>query len=47
VLGTQDPYEAPLNPEVRIDTTKVSMTEVVEMILKVVKGKFINGLLDA
>ena len=47
VPGLQEPYEAPLNPEVSIDTTKVSTTEAVEMILKVVKGRFVSGLLDA
>jgi adenylylsulfate kinase-like enzyme len=40
VLGTQDPCEAPVNPEVRIDTTKVSAKEAVEMILKLVDEQF-------
>jgi adenylylsulfate kinase len=39
VPGLQDPYEAPLNPEVRIDTTQVSGKEAAELIIKVVKGK--------
>ena len=38
VPGLQDPYEAPVNPEVRIDTTKASASEAAEMILKVAKG---------
>lgn len=41
VPGLQDPYEVPLNPEVRIDTTKVKAIEAVEMILDVVKNKLI------
>jgi len=34
VPGLQEPYEAPANPEVRIDTTKVTASEAAEMILK-------------
>ena len=41
VPGLQDPYEAPVNPEVRIDTTKMKATEAAEMILEVVKNKLI------
>jgi adenylylsulfate kinase len=41
VPGLQEPYDAPANPEVRIDTTKISATEAAEMILKMVKGKFL------
>jgi adenylylsulfate kinase len=37
VPGLQDPYEAPLNPEVRIDTTKLSAKEAAETILEYVK----------
>ncbi|MBX3303878.1 MAG: adenylyl-sulfate kinase [Nitrospira sp.] len=37
VPGLQEPYEAPLNPEVRIDTTKVSAKEAAGMILKFVQ----------
>ncbi len=37
VPGLQEPYEAPLNPEVRIDTAKLSAHEAAEMILKAVK----------
>lgn len=43
VPGLQDPYEAPLNPEVRIDTAKLSAKEAAEMILKAVKSaKLLN-----
>jgi adenylylsulfate kinase len=34
VPGLQEPYEAPINPEVRIDTTKVTASEAAEVILK-------------
>jgi len=37
VPGLQDPYEAPLNPEVRIDTMKLSAKEAAETILEYVK----------
>ncbi|MDF0674297.1 MAG: adenylyl-sulfate kinase [Nitrospira sp.] len=40
VPGLQDPYEAPLNPEVRIDTTKVKVNEAAEMIMKLVNERF-------
>jgi adenylylsulfate kinase len=40
VPGLQEPYEAPLNPEVTIDTTKVQASVAVEKILEVIKGKF-------
>ena len=36
VPGLQDPYEAPLNPEVRIDTTKVKANEAAEIVMKFV-----------
>ena len=39
VPGLQDPYEPPLNPEVRIDTAKVQGKEAAEMIVKVVKSR--------
>jgi adenylylsulfate kinase len=43
VPGLQDPYEAPLNPEVRIDTTKTSAKEAGEMILGMAKERvFLN-----
>ena len=41
VPGLQDPYEAPLNPEVRIDTTKMTANEVAEMIVSVVRSKLL------
>lgn len=37
VPGLQDPYEAPVRPEVRIDTTKVKAGEAAEMIMKVIQ----------
>jgi len=37
VPGLHDPYEAPMNPEVKIDTAKVTAREAAEMILKVLK----------
>lgn len=42
VPGLQDPYEAPLNPEVRIDTTKVKADEAAELIAGVVRSKLIK-----
>jgi adenylylsulfate kinase len=41
VPGLQEPYEAPLHPDLTIDTTKVSAKDAAEMILKMVKGKFL------
>lgn len=41
VPGLQDPYEAPLNPDVRIDTTKVKTNEAAEMIVRVVRSMLI------
>jgi adenylylsulfate kinase len=38
VPGLQDAYEAPLNPEVTIDTTKVQGMEAAGMILKFIQG---------
>ena len=38
VPGLQDPYEAPLNPEVTIDTTKVQGKEAAGVILKFIQG---------
>jgi adenylylsulfate kinase len=40
VPGLQDPYEAPLNPEIRIDTTKISADEAAERIIEMVKRQF-------
>ena len=42
VPGLQDPYEAPLNPEVRIDTTKLPAKEAAETILEYVKKTISN-----
>lgn len=41
VPGLQSPYEAPLNPDVRIDTTKIQASVAADMILKLVKEKFL------
>jgi len=40
VPGLQDPYEAPLNPEVRIDTTQLAAKDAAGKVLEVVKEKF-------
>jgi adenylylsulfate kinase len=40
VPGLQDPYEAPLNPEVTIDTTRFSAKEAAETIFEHVRNKF-------
>jgi adenylylsulfate kinase len=40
VPGLQDPYEAPLNPEVKIDTTRLSGTEAAGTIIEFVRSKF-------
>jgi adenylylsulfate kinase len=40
VPGLQDPYEAPVNPEVRIDTTKLSANEAAGKVLELVRAKF-------
>jgi adenylylsulfate kinase len=37
VPGLQDPYEAPLHPDVRIDTAKVQAKEAADMIMKFVR----------
>ncbi|MBE9490617.1 MAG: adenylyl-sulfate kinase [Bacteroidetes bacterium] len=37
--GVNAPYEAPENPDVQIDTTQVSVTESVEIILKKIEPK--------
>lgn len=39
VPGLQDPYEAPLNPDVRIDTTKVNASEAAEIVMKFVQDR--------
>ena len=40
VPGLQDPYEAPLNPEVQVDTTRFSAKEAAETIFELVRNKF-------
>lgn len=40
VPGIQDPYEAPLNPEVRVDTTQLLATDAARAVVEVVKEKF-------
>ncbi len=40
VPGLQDAYEQPLNPEVRIDTTKTTANDAAVKVLELVKGKF-------
>ena len=40
VPGLQEPYEAPLNPEVTIDTTKLSPKEAARVILQFARAKF-------
>ena len=37
VPGLQDPYEAPLNPELRIDTTQLSATDAARTVFEAVK----------
>ena len=39
--GVNAPYEAPENPDVQIDTTKVSVSEAVEMILEELNPKLV------
>ena len=43
VPGLQEPYEAPLNPEIRIETTHVSATDAARRVLQVVKEQFQDG----
>jgi adenylylsulfate kinase len=40
VPGLQDPYEAPLKPEVRIDTTRLSAKEAAGVVLEAVREQF-------
>ena len=42
VPGLQAPYEAPLKPEARIDTTTVSTGEAVQQILSLVRTQFLS-----
>lgn len=37
VPGLQDPYEAPLNPEVKVDTTKMKAKEGAEIVMRFVQ----------
>jgi adenylylsulfate kinase len=39
VPGLQTPYEAPANPELRIDTTKVSAEEAAKQICDMVRAR--------
>ena len=43
VPGLQEPYEAPLNPEVTIDTRQVSAVDAAKRVLEVVKKTSNNG----
>lgn len=40
VPGLQDPYEAPLSPEVRIDTASLSANEAAGKVVEFIRGKF-------
>lgn len=40
VPGLQDPYEAPLNPELAIDTTQLSAKEAAGKVVEFIRGKF-------
>ena len=42
VPGLQEPYEAPVNPEVRIDTTKLSAEVAAGKVLDLVKTTFVS-----
>jgi len=42
VPGLQIPYEAPLNPELRIDTTVIQPTEAADLILAFVERRFLT-----
>ncbi len=41
VPGLQDPYEAPVNPEITIDTTKAQAREAAQKIMDLVKSSFV------
>lgn len=41
VPGLQDPYEAPANPEIRIDTTQISAKDAARRVTDLVKAKFL------
>jgi adenylylsulfate kinase len=40
VPGLQEPYEAPLNPELTVDTTKLSAKDAAGKVLELVRVKF-------
>ncbi len=42
VPGLQDPYEPPLNPEMKIDTTTVNASEAAKMIMDIVRNPWIT-----
>jgi adenylylsulfate kinase len=39
VPGLQEPYEAPINPEVRIDATRLSAKEAAGKVVEFIRGK--------
>ena len=41
VPGLQSPYEAPINPDLRIDSTSISSADAARQILGFVKAKFL------
>ena len=41
VPGLQSPYEAPINPDLRIDSTTTTSTDAARQILDLVKAKFL------
>jgi adenylylsulfate kinase len=41
VPGLQEPYEAPLHPEVMVDTTKLSAEDAAGKVMELVKAKFV------
>ena len=41
VPGLQEPYEAPINPEVRVDTTKMKASEAAAIILEFLKDRIL------
>jgi adenylylsulfate kinase len=42
VPGLQDPYEAPLNPEVTIDTTRLTAQEAAGRIFELVRKRSVS-----
>ncbi len=41
VPGLQEPYEAPLTPELRVDATQLSAKDAAGKVVDLVKGKFL------